>query len=158
MTRRLVLTVAILAWLVSMSSPASAKGSIGHRSTKSSSGQSSGSKTVHVRTYTKKHGPRVAAHPQRRTGSRPLKTPSTRGRSSPSSGVKARSSNARIARSEAAKHAFEVQSGYPHSRPGYVVDHIKPLACGGADVPSNMQWQTIAAAKAKDRVERIGCH
>jgi hypothetical protein len=37
------------------------------------------------------------------------------------------------------------------------VDHITPLACGGADTPSNMQWQTIAAAKAKDRVERAGC-
>jgi hypothetical protein len=51
-----------------------------------------------------------------------------------------------------------MQTGYPHGRPGYVVDHIKPLACGGADVPSNMQWQTIAAAKAKDKVERAGCH
>lgn len=37
--------------------------------------------------------------------------------------------------------------------PGYVVDHIKPLACGGADRPSNMQWQTIAAGKAKDKWE-----
>jgi hypothetical protein len=38
-----------------------------------------------------------------------------------------------------------------------VIDHITPLACGGADVPSNMQSQTVAAAKAKDRVERKGC-
>jgi hypothetical protein len=38
-----------------------------------------------------------------------------------------------------------------------VIDHIKPLACGGVDAPSNMQWQTIAAAKAKDNVERVGC-
>jgi hypothetical protein len=37
--------------------------------------------------------------------------------------------------------------------PGYVVDHICPLACGGADRPWNMQWQTKAAAKAKDRWE-----
>jgi len=36
---------------------------------------------------------------------------------------------------------------------GYVIDHIVPLACGGADVPSNMQWQTISEAKAKDRWE-----
>ena len=43
-------------------------------------------------------------------------------------------------------------------RSGYVIDHIVPLACGGADVPSNMQWQTVAAAKAKDKVERSGCH
>ena len=38
-----------------------------------------------------------------------------------------------------------------------VVDHIVPLACGGLDHPSNMQWQTKAEAKAKDRTERIGC-
>jgi hypothetical protein len=49
------------------------------------------------------------------------------------------------------------RSGFPRGRPGYVVDHIVPLACGGADSPSNMQWQTVAAAKAKDKVERKGC-
>jgi hypothetical protein len=38
-----------------------------------------------------------------------------------------------------------------------VVDHIEPLACGGADDPRNMQWQSVAAGKAKDRWERIGC-
>ena len=36
---------------------------------------------------------------------------------------------------------------------GYIVDHIIPLKRGGLDAPSNMQWQTIAEAKAKDRVE-----
>jgi hypothetical protein len=41
--------------------------------------------------------------------------------------------------------------------PGYVVDHVKPLACGGADDPRNMQWQTVAEGKAKDQWERIGC-
>jgi hypothetical protein len=49
------------------------------------------------------------------------------------------------------------QTGYPHGRKGYVVDHIKPLACGGKDEPSNMQWQTTAAAKVKDKTERKGC-
>jgi len=38
--------------------------------------------------------------------------------------------------------------------PGYVVDHVRALECGGADAPSNMQWQTMSAAKAKDRTER----
>jgi len=46
------------------------------------------------------------------------------------------------------------QTGYPKGRKGYVVDHIIPLECGGADVPSNMQWQTVQAAKIKDRTER----
>ena len=40
---------------------------------------------------------------------------------------------------------------------GYVIDHIKPLACGGPDRPSNMQWQTTADAKAKDKWERKAC-
>jgi hypothetical protein len=40
---------------------------------------------------------------------------------------------------------------------GYVIDHIAPLACGGVDRPSNMQWQSIAEAKAKDKWERQGC-
>src|ERR1700746_1466908 len=35
--------------------------------------------------------------------------------------------------------------------PGYRKDHIKALACGGPDTLSNIQWQTIAAARAKDR-------
>jgi len=41
--------------------------------------------------------------------------------------------------------------------PGYIVDHIKPLCAGGPDRPENMQWQTVADAKAKDREERRQC-
>src|SRR6266480_2121778 len=41
--------------------------------------------------------------------------------------------------------------------PGYVVDHIKPLCAGGADHPSNMQWQTRKEAKIKDRREAEQC-
>jgi len=33
------------------------------------------------------------------------------------------------------------------------IDHILPLKRGGADGASNMQWQTIEEAAAKDRVE-----
>ena len=36
---------------------------------------------------------------------------------------------------------------------GYKVDHVKALKRGGPDRPSNMQWQTTAEAKAKDRWE-----
>jgi hypothetical protein len=60
-------------------------------------------------------------------------------------------------RSLAEKHAFWEETGFPHGRPGYIVDHVVPLACGGADALANMQWQTIAAAKAKDKWERKGC-
>jgi hypothetical protein len=38
--------------------------------------------------------------------------------------------------------------------PGYVRDHVIPLHCGGSDTPSNMEWQTILEARAKDRDER----
>jgi hypothetical protein len=41
--------------------------------------------------------------------------------------------------------------------PRYVRDHIVPLACGGPDAVANMQQQTVAAAKAKDRRQRRGC-
>lgn len=40
---------------------------------------------------------------------------------------------------------------------GYVVDHIIPLACCGSDITSNMQYQTIAEGKAKDKWERKAC-
>jgi hypothetical protein len=64
-----------------------------------------------------------------------------------------RDSHGRVKRSEEAKKEFMKQSGYPHGRPGYVVDHIIPLKRGGADSPSNMQWQTIEEAKQKDKWE-----
>jgi|SRR5690242_18117369 len=66
-------------------------------------------------------------------------------------------------RSAIAKDAFKrahpcPSTGKSHGAcPGYTIDHIRPLACGGADAPSNMQWQTNAAAKAKDAWERKGC-
>ena len=41
--------------------------------------------------------------------------------------------------------------------PGYVKDHVVPLVCGGPDAPSNMQWQTIREARAKDKWEAKGC-
>ena len=44
-----------------------------------------------------------------------------------------------------------------NGRPRYVIDHVVPLAGGGADAPSNMPWQTVAAAKLKDKTERQGC-
>ncbi|MFB3923936.1 MAG: HNH endonuclease signature motif containing protein [Terriglobia bacterium] len=74
-----------------------------------------------------------------------------------------RGKHSQIKRSPAAKNAFKHQHPCPStgrtSGPcrGYVIDHVTPLACGGADDPSNMQWQTVADAKAKDKWERKGC-
>lgn len=41
--------------------------------------------------------------------------------------------------------------------PGYVVDHKKARCAGGPDTPENMQWQTTAEAKRKDRLELAEC-
>src|SRR4051812_17492076 len=71
--------------------------------------------------------------------------------------VAGRTADGKIKRSEQARRDFMKQTGFPNGRPGYVIDHVKPLACGGADAPSNMQWQTVADAKSKDKTERIGC-
>jgi hypothetical protein len=51
---------------------------------------------------------------------------------------------------------FKKETGYPQGRPGYQIDHINPLACGGADHPSNLQWLSKEDKQAKDRVERKG--
>ena len=78
---------------------------------------------------------------------------SSTGHRSTYSPVAKRDKNGRIARSSAAKREFEKETGYPHGRKGYVVDHVVPLKRGGADAPSNMQWQTKEAAKEKDKTE-----
>lgn len=44
----------------------------------------------------------------------------------------------------------------PHC-PGYIIDHIKPLCAGGPDAAKNMQWQTVAEAKKKDKIELHQC-
>ena len=70
---------------------------------------------------------------------------------------------ARTKRSESAKVEFKQQHPCPATGApkepckGYVIDHIVPIACHGADAPSNMQWQTVADAQAKDKWERKGC-
>jgi len=123
-------------------------------------GSSGGQKTVHVKGYTTKKGTYVPPHdrkvPTKHTGTSGAGTTTSSTASSSSRTVK-RDANGRIERSETAKHAFMKQTGYLNGRPGNVVDHITPLACGGADAPSNMQWQTNEAAKAKDTIERKGC-
>lgn len=59
--------------------------------------------------------------------------------------------------SAAAKTQFMRETGYRNGRPGYVVAYRKPLACGGADDISNLEWLTVSEAKAKDKAERKGC-
>ena len=71
----------------------------------------------------------------------------------------ARAATGRIARSSAARRAFRAEHPCPAtgattgSCPGYVIDHVIALKRGGPDEPANMQWQTKAEARAKDRIE-----
>lgn len=66
---------------------------------------------------------------------------------------------AALARSRAARREFHREHPCPSTGrtsgacPGYVVDHVQPLKRGGADAPSNMQWQTVSEGKRKDRTE-----
>ena len=66
-------------------------------------------------------------------------------------------------RSHAAKIEFQQShpcpaTGLDHGKcRGYVIDHIRPWAGGGAAAPHNMQWQSKAEARAKDRHERRRC-
>jgi hypothetical protein len=66
-------------------------------------------------------------------------------------------------RSSTVKHEFQrlhpcPSTGRPTGAcPGYIKDHIVPLACRGPDSVESLQWQTVAAAKAKDKWERKSC-
>ena len=70
-----------------------------------------------------------------------------------------RDSHHHIKRSAEAKSAFKHEHPCPSTGarsgpcPGYVIDHVRPLKRGGADDPSNMQWQTRTAARQKDKTE-----
>lgn len=125
---------------------------------------------VHVRGYTKKDGTYVAPHTRSLSGSRRARTSARSKHSYRRKSVEnetethasvRRDERGRIQRSTAAKRSFQRQKPCPSTAstrgrcPGYVVDHVKPLECGGADAPFNMQWQTTADSKAKDRTERL---
>jgi hypothetical protein len=142
------LLLIVLACSLSLSTAAAAsKGSGGSKA--------GGTKSVHVKGYTKKDGTHVEGHDRTAPTT---KTEKAADRPVPSAPAAVdHKERERIQRSDAARHAFARHTGYPHGRPGYVIDHIRPLACGGADAPANMQWQTAAEAKAKDKTERIGC-
>jgi hypothetical protein len=114
MIRKLLVGLALVGLVASGASPAWAKGNRGHSSPKSAS-HPKPARQAHVKAEKSKPTPPVAS-----------------ARAVP------RDENGRIQRSAVAPHAFARQTGYTDGRPGYVIDHIKPLACGGVDAPSNM--------------------
>jgi hypothetical protein len=78
-----------------------------------------------------------------------------RAHASTSPGYVHRDARGKILRDPLAKSSFRRSHPCPSTGrtrgacPGYEVDHVKPLACGGADHPGNMQWLTRAANRAK---------
>ena len=118
--------------------PASARG-----------GHGGGHSSYGGRSYSRSSSSRTTRAPRAPKTTRSYRTP--------------RRSHSERKRSVAAKDAFKRQQPCPSTArssgrcPGYVVDHRVALACGGADDPSNMQWQTTTAARLKDKTERKGC-
>ncbi len=171
-------TICILLLLAGLSLPSSLASGSAHSSYRLKYSYSSN--PVHVRSYTRKDGTYVPAHsrslprtsnigrqrlrfPRRYTpctSRSQTYTPRAYSSRNRSMSRVARDKRGRIKRSAAAKDQFKREHPCPTTGrgsgpcPGYVIDHLKPLECGGADSPSNMQWQTISDGKAKDKTER----
>ena len=77
--------------------------------------------------------------------------------STPTGAALPRGVSPRAQRSIDARQAFERQTGYPTGRPGYIVELIVPLSCGGTDTPGNMEWLTLADVRRKNQSERARC-
>ena len=71
--------------------------------------------------------------------------------------------DARPSRSYAAKAEFKRANPCPTTKkkrgpcPGWEIDHVVPLKCGGPDQPANMQWLTVTDHKEKTRREARLC-
>jgi len=81
-------------------------------------------------------------------------------------GEPARDAAGRIKRSRAVLRQFAQVFPCPAtlepvaSCPGWAIDHVIPLAAGGCDAPTNLQWlpdgiKSCAGAACKDRWERV---
>ena len=148
--------IAILLLAAALAPSLEAKGSGSYSGTRSSSGvRSSAARSPRIsgglgRNYggssARSSSPRVSSGTRSSLGSTRCSTCS-------------RNPAGRISRSPQAKREFQHSNPCPSTErtsggcPGYVVDHVMPLKRGGADAPTNMQWQTTDAAKAKDRAE-----
>lgn len=128
---------------------------------------------AHVKGYYRKDGTYVRPHetrtpsggthaykaPRAPRAPRSYSAPRARTYTPPAYGSPPRDARGRFVRSQSAKDEFRRNHPCPCTGsttgpcPGYVIDHIKALKHGGADRPENMQWQTVAAAKAKDKWE-----
>ncbi len=137
-------------------------GSGNHNAKSGISKSSSSSQKVHVKGYYRKDGTYVKGYdrslPSRSSSSTTMKSSAAHTSKNTSANTR-RDKNGKSKRSEKARADFMKKHPCPSTGkmsgacPGYVVDHITPLKRGGADSPSNMQWQSVEAAKAKDKWE-----
>lgn len=94
------------------------------------------------------------------TSRAPVYQPATALRPAASSHPSSSSQRAPIVRSRAAVAAFRRSHPCPATGrtagacPGWEVDHVVPLACGGPDTVPNMQWLTAQANRSKGA---MGC-
>src|SRR5438045_244929 len=62
------------------------------------------------------------------------------------------------------KHEFQRQHPCPSTGrptgacPGFIKDHVVPLACGGPDAVSNIQWQNDRSGKGEGQMGAEGLH
>lgn len=156
--RRIVALLFLLCCLAVVS-PAVGPGS---HSSHSRAARSSKSKPVHVRGYTHKDGTYVAPYYRSAPGTAEHHSADVTHTTAHSAtgGTIERDSRGRIKRSASVRRDFMRSHPCPSTGktsgrcPGYIIDHVQALECGGPDSATNMQWQTTADAKAKDKLER----
>jgi hypothetical protein len=148
------LTALLVAGALAFTPVVHARGGGGHsgggHSSSHSGGHSSSGHAGHASSHSGSHaGQSAASHATHRSP----------GHRADYSAVARRDAHGKIVRSSHAKNDFKKQHPCPSTGkssgacPGYVIDHVTALKRGGADAPSNMQWQTTSAAKAKDKTE-----
>src|SRR5260370_34004370 len=124
MPKRFLLFVLSVVLLASSAFAYPRVGPSGQRSDSSSS-KTSSSKTVHVRTYTRKDGTVVQGYDRSAPGTK-ASSSTAQGKSLTATPA-LRDSQGKIKRIAAAKNEFERETGYTHGRKGYLVYHIVPL-------------------------------
>ena len=75
-------------------------------------------------------------------------------------GPPARDESGEIIRSSKVRYRFKVNEPCPagykayEACPGWQIDHVIPLVCGGCDSVSNMQWLPTDLKRFKDALEQ----
>lgn len=69
---------------------------------------------------------------------------------------RARDKSGELVRSQSRREEFLLETtGSRKTPPGFCVDHVVPLVCGGCDVPSNMALMKCTEMRVKDDAMRV---